>query len=82
MTYIGEVGRRFSEHNIDHSGRDDESHFYERLEKTRHENVNIDHFEIPSKGYKNNQFKRKLPEALYIKHERYTQNVVPLKLFN
>ena len=36
-------------------------------------------------GYKNNKFKRKLAEALYIKSERYTLNVQeqsePLKLF-
>ena len=43
-------------------------------------------FEILSSGYKNNKFKRKLAEALHIKHERPTLNVqeqsVPLKLFN
>ena len=85
-TYIGEIGRRFSERIIDHSGRDDKSHLYEHAEKTGHENVNIDHFEILSNGYKNNKFKRKLAEALHIKHERPTLNVqeqsVPLKLFN
>ena len=85
-TYIGEIERRFSERIIDHPGRDDKSHLYEHAEKTGHENVNIDHFEILSNGYKNNKFKRKLAEALYIKHERPTLNVqkqsVPLKLFN
>ena len=50
-TYIGEVGRRFSERIIDNSGRDDKSHLYEHEEKTGHENVNIDHFEILSNGY-------------------------------
>ena len=54
--------------------------------KIGHENVNIDHFEILSNGYKSNKFKRKLAEALHIKHERPTMNVqeqsVPLKLFN
>ena len=85
-TYIGEIGKRFSERIIDHSGRDDKSHLYEHAEKTGHENVNIDHFEILSSGFKNNKFKRKLAEALHIKHERPTLNVqeqsVPLKLFN
>ena len=51
-TYIGEVGRRFSERIIDHSGRDDKSHFYVHAETTGHENVNIDHIEILSNGYK------------------------------
>ena len=72
-TYIGEIGKRFSERIIDHSGRDDKSYLYEHAEKTGHENVNIDHFEILSNGYKNN--KRKLAEALSIKHERPTLNI-------
>ena len=48
---------------------------YEHAEKTGHENVNIDHFEILWNGYKNNKFKRKLAEALLIKHEGPTLNV-------
>ena len=83
-TYIGEIGRKFSERITDHSGRDDNTYKY--AEKTGHENVNIDHLEILSNGYKNNRFKRKLAEALHIKHERPTLNIqeqsVPLKLFN
>ena len=51
-TYIGEIGRRFSERIIDHSGCDDKSHLYEHAEKHGHENVNIDNFEILSNGYK------------------------------
>ena len=38
-TYIGEIGRRFSERIIDHSVRDDKSQLYEHAEKTGHENV-------------------------------------------
>ena len=71
---------------MDLSGSDDRSHLYEHAEKTAHGNVNIDHIEILSNGYRNNKFKRKLAEALHIKHERPTLNVqeqsVPLKLFN
>ena len=85
-TYVGEIGRRFSERIVDHSGRDDKSHLFEHAGNTGHENVNIDNFEILSSGYKNNKFKRKLAEALHIKHVRPTLNVqeqsVPLKLFN
>ena len=81
-TYIGEIERRFSESFIDHPGRDDKSHLYLHAEKTGHKTVNID----LSNGYKNNKFKRKLAEALHIKHERPTLNVqeqsVLLKLFN
>ena len=61
------------------------NHLYEHAEKTGYENVNIDHLEILSNGYKNDKFKRKLAEALHIKHERPTLSVpeqsVPLKLF-
>ena len=71
---------------MDHYGRDDKSQLYEHAEKTGHENVNTDYFEILSNGYKNNKFKRKLAAALHIKHERPTLNVqeqsMHLKLFN
>ena len=50
-TYIGEIGRRFSERIIDHSGSDGKSHLHLHAENTVHENVNIDHFEILSNGY-------------------------------
>ena len=84
--YIGEIGGRFSERVIDHSGLDDKSHLSEHAEKTSHENVNIDHFEILSNGYKKNEFKRNLAEALHLKHERPIVNVqkqsMTLKLFN
>ena len=56
------------------------------MQKTGHGNVNIDHFEILLNGYRNNKLKRKLAEAVHIKHERAALNVqeqsVPLKLFN
>ena len=85
-TYIGDIRRRFSERVIDRFGRDDKSHLYEHAEKTAHENVNIDHFEILSNGFKNNTLKRRIAEALHIKHEIPTLNgekqLVPLKLFN
>ena len=73
--YIGEVGRGFPERIIDHYGCDDKSHLHEHAGKAGHENVNIDHFETLSNGYKSNKFKRKLAEALHIKHERLTLNV-------
>ena len=45
-TYIGEVGRRFSERIIDHYVCGEKSHLNEHAEKTGYENVNIEHFEI------------------------------------
>ena len=47
------MGRTLSEHVINHFGRDEL-----RAEKTRHENMNIDHFEILLNDYKNNDFKK------------------------
>ena len=76
-TYMGELERRFSQHIIV---------IISQTCMTRHENVNIDNFQILPIDYKNNKFKRKLAEALHIKHERPTQNVqeqsLLIKLFN
>ena len=62
------------------------SYLCAHAEKTGQENLNINYFEILSNGYKNVKFKRKLAEALHIKHERPTLNVeeqsMPLKLLN
>ena len=84
--HIGEIGRRLSERIIDHPGRDDKPHLDKHAEKTGHKNVNIDHFKIRSNSYKSSKFKRKLAEALHIKHERPTLNGEEqsgfLKLFN
>ena len=44
------------------------SHLYKNAEKAGHEDVNIYHFEILSNSFKNNKFKKKLPEVLHIKH--------------
>ena len=54
------MGRRFLERIIDHSGRDDKSHLYEHAEKTGHQNVNIDHFEVLSNDYKTTNSKENL----------------------
>ena len=67
--------KEFPERIIDHSGRDDKSHLYEHAEKTGHENVNINHLEILSNGYKNNKFKGKLTQVLDTKHERPTLSI-------
>ena len=84
--HIGEIGRRLSERIIDHPGRDDKPHLDKHAEKTGHKNVNIDYFKILLNGYKSSEFKRKLTEALHIKHERPTLNGEEqsglLKLFN
>ena len=73
-TYVGEIGRRFSERIIDNSGRDDKPHLHEHAGKTEHKNMNIDHFEIQSNDYKNNKVK-KIAGELDMKHERPTLNV-------
>ena len=76
----------FLEQVIDRSGRDNKSHFHEHAETSGHENVSIGRFETLLNGYEKNQLKRKLEEALHIKHERPTLNIqkqsVLLKLLN
>ena len=58
--YIGEVGKRFSKRNIDHSGRNDKSHLYEHAEKTGHENMNMDHFQILKTNSKENLWRHSI----------------------
>ena len=51
-----------------------------------HENVLAENFKVIAKNFKNNKWKRKISESLWIKDLRPTLNAqdksVPLKLFN
>ena len=85
-SYIGEVGRRISERVIDHSGRDNKSHLVKHSLEMSHQSLDIEHYRILRKGFRNNVFKRKISEALFIKDYQPTLNIqeksVPLELFN
>ena len=64
-TYIGELGRRFSELIIDHSSSDDKSHLYLHAGKTGHENVNIDHLKFCQMAIKTTNSKENLRGTTY-----------------
>jgi len=85
-SYIGEVGRRISERVIDHSGRDNKSHLVKHSLEMSHQSLDTEHYRILREGFRNNVFKRKISEALYIKDYQPTLNIqeksVPLELFN
>ena len=86
MTYIGEVGRRITERIKDQNGRDKNSHMVKHSIETGHDAVTSHNFKIIGNGYRNNNKKRKIAEALFIKEYKPPLNVqeksVPLKLLN
>jgi len=85
-TYVGETARRFNERIKDHSGRDHNSHVYCHLVSKNHAITVIDNFKILYKGFKNNAYKRKISEALFIQELKPSLNAqeksIPLKLLN
>ena len=58
--YIGESGRRISEHIKGHNGRDLKSHILRHLVESGHKNVSYEHFKIIAKNLNNNSWKRKI----------------------
>ena len=84
--YTGETKRRLSERVLYHNGRDAKSHLVKHAIEKSHKYPKIEDFNVIGKGYKNNTFKRKVAESLFIKDVRPTLNTheksVPLKLFN
>ena len=58
---------RFLERIHDHNSKDKKSHVFQHSVKSKHPNVDIDDFRILSKGFRNNTFKRRISEALFIK---------------
>ena len=84
--YTGETGRRMAERVIDHCGRDKKSHVFKHSVEKDHRLPSIEEYTILGGNYKNNTFRRKVSESLYIKEKRSTLNTheksVELKLFN
>ena len=52
--------------NIDHSGRDWKSHLFRHVLINYHRNASYDDFEIIGSGFRNNTFKRKVAEAIFV----------------
>ena len=84
--YIGETGRRISERIIDRAGRDSNSYVYNYCIKAGHGFPDINDFKIIGSNFRKNVFKRKISEALLIKHLKPTLNKqeksIELKVFN
>ena len=84
--YVGESACHISERIIDHNGRDQNSHLFKHSCCKNHLNTSKTNFQIISSGFKNNYYRRKIPEVLLIKQIRRSSNVqeksYELKLFN
>ena len=85
-TYIGESGRRLGERIADHNGRDNKSHIIKHSIEQNHPIKTNDQFEIINSGFRLNYKKRKIAEALAIRHDKPNLNIqelsTPLILFN
>ena len=84
--YIEETARRVNERIVDHRGRDTNSHLLKHSIESGHKALEAVDCKIIGTGYRKNNMKMKLPEALFIKELQPTLNKqeksVPLKLFN
>ena len=83
--YIGEAKRRLFERVKDHNGRDFNSHLLKHaLGNNQH--VSEKDFKISGNGFRGNNKKRKVAEALLIREIKPTLNIqdqsVPLQLFS
>ena len=72
--YLGETGRRISERELDHAGRDQNLHLFKHFIESGHPVLDMNNYKIIEKGYKNNVRKRKIAEALLIKEMKPTLN--------
>ena len=86
QSYIGETGRRLIIRTEEHKGKDKNSLLYKHSIETGHKTIEINDVKIIGKQYEGNSYKRKVSEALFIKHQRPHLNIqdmsVRLKLFN
>ena len=84
--YIGETTCRIHERIKDHNGRDDKLHMLKHSIEKHHDHVTQENFKVICKNFKNNKWKRKISESLWIKDLCPILNTqdksVPLKLFN
>ena len=72
--YIGQTGRRIIERIRDHAGKDSNSYVCKHCIETGHRSADINDFEIIGSNFCKNVFKRKIAEALLIKHLKPTLN--------
>ena len=84
--YIGEAKRRIFERVKDHNGRDFNSQLLKHALENNHQHVSEKDFKIIANGFRGNNKKRKVAEALLIREIKPTLNIqdqsVPLQLFS
>ena len=71
---VNETDRRIEERIINHNKRDKNSHLLKHSRKKNRQDVWENHFKVLSNNYHSN-FKRKISEALCIKHLKPSLNV-------
>ena len=66
--YLGETGRIIIERVSDHAGKDKQSHLLKHAVLRNQRHVELSNMKITDSSFHGNNFKRKMSEALYIKH--------------
>ena len=84
--YIGEAKQRIFERVKHHNGRDFKLHLLKHTLESNHLHVSEKDFKIIANGFRGNNKKRKVAEALLIREIKPTLNIqdqsVPLQLFS
>ena len=84
--YIGEAKRRIFERVKDHNGRDFNSHLLKHALENNRRHILEKDFKIIGNGFRGNNKKRKVAEALLIREIKPTPNIqdqsVLLRLFS
>ena len=84
--YIGETARRLIRRVDEHTGKDNNSHLTKHSQIKGHKPVSLEDFKIIGSHFKNQEYFRKIAEAIYIKRFKPTLNVqhmsIPIELFN
>ena len=66
--YLDETGRIIIERVSDHAGKDKQSHLLKHAVLRNQRHVELSNMKITDSSFHGNNFKRKMSEALYIKH--------------
>ena len=65
-SYMGETVRRLRERVVDYSVRDAKSHIVRHCLNSDRETVNIENFKMLNMGYRNNTYRKRICEAIFV----------------
>ena len=65
-SYMGETVRRLRERVVDYSVRDAKSHIVRHCLNSDRETVNIENFKMLNMGYRNNTYRKRISEAIFV----------------